>query len=78
MTIMPPGTIDPSPFLYNNTMYTMAGLVSVASALHFMVRPVNQKYFEKEETKQQWFKIMKYYKYYLMVKLKAIEFNKQQ
>ena len=63
MTIMPPGTIDPSPFLYNNTMYTMAGLVSVASALHFMVRPVNQKYFEKEETKQQWFKIMKYYKY---------------
>jgi len=53
MTIMPPGTIDPSPFLYNNTMYTMAGLVSVASALHFMVRPVNQKYFEKEETKQQ-------------------------
>jgi len=48
MTIMPPGTIDPSPFLYNNTMYTMAGLVSAAAALHFMVRPVNQKYFEKE------------------------------
>jgi len=47
MTIMPPGTIDPSPFLYNNTMYTMAGLVSVASMLHFLVRPVNQKYFEK-------------------------------
>jgi MFS family permease len=47
MTIMPPGTIDPSPFLYNNTMYTMAGLVSVAAALHFMVRPVNKKYFEK-------------------------------
>jgi len=47
MTIMPPGTIDPSPFLYNNTMYTMAGLVSVASMLHFLVRPVNKKYFEK-------------------------------
>ena len=26
-----------SPFLYNNTMYTMAGLVTTASALHFMV-----------------------------------------
>merc|ERR1712200_387277 len=34
MTIMPPGTIDPSPFIYNNTMYTMAGLVSVGAMLH--------------------------------------------
>jgi len=47
MTIMPPGTIDPSPFLYNNTMYTMAGLVGVASVLHFMVKPVDKKFFEK-------------------------------
>ena len=49
---MTPGTIDPSPFLYNNTMYTMAGLVSVASALHFMVGPVDKKYFEKETEKK--------------------------
>ncbi len=49
MTIMPPGTLDPSPFIYNNTMYTMAGLVSVGAALHFMVRPVDKKYFEKEQ-----------------------------
>jgi len=47
MTIMPPGTIDPSPFIYNNTMYTMAGLVSVGAALHLMVKPVDGKYFEK-------------------------------
>jgi len=47
MTIMPQGTIDPSPFLYNNTMYTMAGLVSAGAALHFLVRPVDKKYFEK-------------------------------
>jgi len=57
MTIMPQGTVDPSPFLYNNTMYTMAGLVGVAAMLHFMVKPVDQKYFEKisediEEKKQ--------------------------
>ena len=51
MTIMPPGTVDPSPFLYNNTMYTCAGLVSVASALHFMVKPVNTKYFETDNSK---------------------------
>jgi len=64
MTIMPPGTVDPrlvhyqlnnwislctfSPFLYNNTMYTMAGLVGIASVLHFMVKPVDKKFFEKE------------------------------
>ena len=50
MTIMPPGTIDPSPFIYNNTMYTMAGLVSVGAMLHLLVRPVNPKYFEKSAT----------------------------
>ena len=49
MTIMPPGTLDPSPFIYNNTMYTMAGLVGVASVLHFMVKPVDKKYFEKTD-----------------------------
>lgn len=49
MNIMPQGTIDPSPFLYNNTMYTMAALVGVGAALHFMVRPVDKKYFEKVE-----------------------------
>merc|ERR1719370_1837956 len=48
MTIMPEGTVDPSPFLYNSTMYTMAGLVGVGAMLHFLVRPVNQKHFEKE------------------------------
>lgn len=51
MTIMPPGTIDPSPFIYNNTMYTMAGLVSVGAMLHLLVRPVNPKYFEKDTSK---------------------------
>lgn len=49
MAIMPPGTVDPSPFLYNDTMYTMAGLVTCASILHFMVKPVDKKYFEKSD-----------------------------
>ena len=48
MTIMPPGTLDPSPFIYNNTMYAMASLVSVGAALHFMVKPVDHKFFEKD------------------------------
>ncbi len=50
MAIMPPGTVDPSPFIYNDTMYAMAALVSVGAALHFAVRPVNHKYFEKDES----------------------------
>lgn len=49
MSIMPSGTIDPSPFLYNNTLYTMAGLVTCASVLHLMVKPVDRKYFEKSK-----------------------------
>jgi len=53
MTIMPPGTVDPSPFLYNNTMYTMAGLVGVASVAHFMVKPVDKKFFEKVEDEKK-------------------------
>ena len=51
MTIMPAGTVDPSPFLYNDTMYTCAALVSLASLLHFMVKPVNIKYFESDHEK---------------------------
>ena len=48
MTIMPQGTLDPSPFIYNNTMYAMASLVGIGAMLHFMVKPVDQKFFEKD------------------------------
>nr|XP_040568855.1 LOW QUALITY PROTEIN: oxalate:formate antiporter-like [Lepeophtheirus salmonis] len=48
MTIMPAGTVDPSPFIYNNTMYTMAGLVGTGAVLHFMVKPVEKKFFKKD------------------------------
>merc|ERR1712013_623700 len=49
LEIAPSGTIDPSPFIYNTTLYTMAGLVSLAAMLHFMVKPVNKKYFEMSD-----------------------------
>lgn len=48
MAIVPNGTIDPSPFIYNNTMYAMASLVSLGAAMHFLVRPVDKKYFEQD------------------------------
>jgi len=46
LEISPHGTLDPSPFIYNSTLYTMAGLVSVGAVLHLMVRPVHSKYFD--------------------------------
>ena len=49
MELVPTGTLDPSPFIYNSTLYTMAGLVSVAAMLHFMVKPINSKYFDMSE-----------------------------
>jgi len=53
MEITPTGTIDPSPYIYNTTLYTMAGLVSAAAALHYMVKPVNSKYFDQTKLLEQ-------------------------
>ena len=47
VTILPPDIQDPSPFLYDSTMYTMAGLAACSAILHFYVKPVDRKYFEK-------------------------------
>ena len=46
MEIMPEGTTDPTPYLYNSTMYTMAGFMALAALSHAMVKPVDRKYFE--------------------------------
>ncbi len=45
--LAPPGTIDPSPYVYDSTMYAMAGLMAVAAVAHKLVRPVHSKYFER-------------------------------
>ena len=47
VTILPPDMTDPSPFLYDSTMYTMAGLAACSALLHYYVKPVDRKYFEK-------------------------------
>ncbi|KAG5186811.1 major facilitator transporter [Tribonema minus] len=52
MDIVPPGTPDPSPFVYDTTMYAAAGLMGVAAVAHSMVRPVAAKYFESAEQAQ--------------------------
>ncbi|CAM9602020.1 unnamed protein product, partial [Hapterophycus canaliculatus] len=47
MEIAPAGTVDPSPYIYDTTLYTMAGLMGVAALAHSTVKPMDPKYFEK-------------------------------
>lgn len=49
MNIVPPGTADPSPFLYNTTMYTMTGLMAASVLLNAMVKPTNRKLVSNEK-----------------------------
>ena len=53
MKLVPDGTVNPTPFLYDSTMYTMAALMTLAAASHYLVKPVNKKYFEVIEQKQE-------------------------
>lgn len=44
--LVPPSVLaDPSPLLYNSTMYTLAGLAMLAGVLHAGIRPVHSKHF---------------------------------
>ena len=44
MEIAPLGTIDPSPTLYNTTMYAMAGLLAIALVANMLIKPVAAKH----------------------------------
>ncbi len=41
MVLMPPGTMDPTPHIYDSTMYALSGLMAVAFLSHAMVGPLN-------------------------------------
>ena len=45
MEISPSGTVDPTPSLYNTTMYAMAGLLIVAFFSNLLMKPVHSKHF---------------------------------
>ena len=49
LELAPPGTPDPSPLLYNTTMYGIAGMLTIAAAANFMIKPVDPKYHLIEE-----------------------------
>jgi hypothetical protein len=44
MEIAPAGTVDPTPSLYNTTMYAMAALLVLAFFANLFVRPVDEKH----------------------------------
>ena len=49
MTLVPEGVQDPTPFLYDSTMYVMTGLMAMSALSHYMVKPVDAKYFENDK-----------------------------
>lgn len=42
MVLTPPGTLDPSPHLYDTTMYSLSGLMVAAVIAHGMVKPLKE------------------------------------
>jgi hypothetical protein len=44
MEIMPAGTVDPTPYLYDTTMYSMASLLVIAALANSQITPVDPKY----------------------------------
>ena len=49
MEIAPAGTADPTPSLYNSTMYAMAALLVIAFFANLMVKPVSAHHHHKED-----------------------------
>jgi Cyanate permease len=48
MELAPSGTVDPTPGLYNSTMYLMAALLAVGLISNALMRPVAEKHYLKE------------------------------
>ena len=40
LALAPPGTVDPTPHLYDTTMYTLGGLMIVSVLSHYMIKPM--------------------------------------
>lgn len=51
LAALPPEVKDPTPYIYDSTMYTMAGLMALAAIAHSRVRPVDSHFFEENQNK---------------------------
>jgi len=47
MEIAPSGVLDPTPFLYDTSFYTIAAAIGVGAVAHALIRPVDPKWYEK-------------------------------
>jgi len=50
MEIAPPGTLDPTPSLYNSTMYLMAALLAVGLVSNALMKPVDPRHHLQEKS----------------------------
>ena len=44
MELVPTGTTDPTPILYNTTMYGIGGMLSVALLANYLISPIDPKF----------------------------------
>lgn len=58
MDIMPAGTMDPTPSLYNTTMYVMTSLLIIGLISNLMMRPVHTKH-HVHNSHPDWWKVQK-------------------
>ena len=49
MELVPAGTIDPTPYVYDKTLYVCAGLQSVAFLTNQLLKPIPPEKWMKEE-----------------------------
>ncbi len=42
MAIAPPGTVDPTPYLYDTTMYGLSGLMATAVVANLLTKPLTK------------------------------------
>ena len=52
LAMAPEGTLDPTPSLYNSTMYSMAGLLGMGFLANSRVKPVDPKFWLKNEQRK--------------------------
>ena len=49
LEICPTGTLDPTPFVFDNTLYVMMGFQGIALLSNFALRPVDPKLIVPDE-----------------------------
>ena len=53
MDIAPAGVADPTPALYDTTMFAMAGLLGVAFCSNMLMKPVHEKHWMVEDENEK-------------------------